>query len=161
MRFRADSRVTLDLQSLDAVLPSMTSMNTEGRADWLPPPRIETEEPVSEVGNTIDGSLYMGQDDASVSFDMDSSTIGENQPALVIPSVIETGNGSLPGVPYSPSILVIGAEKDFIVDQEGVKETARYLGVKPVFLPELYHDVMLGSKWRLSADVIADWLLTL
>ena len=60
-----------------------------------------------------------------------------------------------------PACLIIGAEKDFIVDRDGVSETARYLGVKPVFIPEAYHDVMLGPKWRLSADIIADWIATI
>ena len=151
MRFRADSRVTLDLQSLSAVLPSMTSMDAEGRACWLPPPSLAVEDPIS---NSIDGSLYMDQDDANVSFDMDSSTIGE---VTVVPSIPP----SVSRPRLCPSMLVIGAEKDYIVDKEGVVETARYLGVKPVILPEAYHDVMLGPKWRLSADEIAKWLLTL
>ena len=55
-------------------------------------------------------------------------------------------------------MLVIGAENDFIVDLEGVKETARFLGVSPVFIPDLYHDVMLGPKWIKSAEIIAQWV---
>lgn len=56
------------------------------------------------------------------------------------------------------SRLVIGAEKDFIVDSEGILESATYLGVSPVVLPNLYHDVMLGSKWKLTADFLFKWL---
>lgn len=54
--------------------------------------------------------------------------------------------------------LVIGADNDFIVDREGVLETAKYFGVDPVFIPDLYHDVMLGPKWNITAAVISDWL---
>lgn len=59
----------------------------------------------------------------------------------------------------SPDYLVIGAEKDFIVDIEGVEETARFLGLtSPLILPDLYHDVMLGPKWGTAAEAIAEWL---
>jgi pimeloyl-ACP methyl ester carboxylesterase len=47
-----------------------------------------------------------------------------------------------------PEALVVGAEKDFIVDAEGVAETAAYLGVQPVFVPDVPHDVMLGRQRR-------------
>jgi pimeloyl-ACP methyl ester carboxylesterase len=57
-----------------------------------------------------------------------------------------------------PVALVVGAEKDFIVDAEGVAETATYLGVKPVVVPDVPHDVMLGPKWQKTADVIAGWI---
>ena len=41
--------------------------------------------------------------------------------------------------------LVIGAKDDFIVDDVGVQETAKYYGVEPVFV-DSPHDIMLGSK---------------
>lgn len=149
VHFRADSRVTLDLQSLDAILPSTVCMDIEGRADWLPP--IDTVDcsdssSCNEILN--ESSTYSSDDiDGGVRIDMDSSTIG------IVPQLQRS---IIPRI--CPSILVVGAEKDFVVDQEGVEETARFLGVKPVFIPEGYHDVMLGPKWRLSADVIANWL---
>jgi len=55
------------------------------------------------------------------------------------------------------SALVLGATNDCIVDIEGVKETARYFNVDPVFV-EAPHDVMLGEKWRNGADAISKWL---
>ena len=148
VHFRADSRVSLDLRSLDAILPSAVSMDIEGRAYWLPP--IDTADCSdfslnNEISN--ESSTYVADDISGVRIDMDSSTIG------IIPRLQRT---SIPRI--CPSILVVGAEKDFVVDQEGVEETARFLGVKPIFIPEGYHDVMLGPKWRLSADVIAKWL---
>jgi hypothetical protein len=105
-RFRADSRVTLDISSLTPVLPSVTSMGPDGRANWL--------------------STGSGSDEVKL-----------------------------------PAALVIGAEKDFVVDREGITESATYLGVKPVFVPDTYHDVMLGPKWTESAKLIEQWLSSL
>jgi alpha-beta hydrolase superfamily lysophospholipase len=53
---------------------------------------------------------------------------------------------------------VVGAENDFIVDAEGVKETAQYFGVTPVFIPAAYHDLFLGPIWNDTAKVIKKWL---
>lgn len=141
-KFRADSRVALDLQSLSEVLPSITSAGPAGRAVWLPP------QSSGSAHNIVKKYDSRAQD---TRIDMEISTLSLYRPPILPPVA----------VPYTPAILVVGAEKDFIVDQEGVSETARYLGVKPVFIPEAYHDVMLGPKWRLSADVIADWILTI
>lgn len=57
-------------------------------------------------------------------------------------------------------VLVVGAEKDFIVDLEGVAETARYFDVEPVIIPDMYHDVMLGPKFERAAAIIRDWWLS-
>lgn len=146
-RFRADSRVSLDLQSLDAQLPSTTSTGPEGRAEWLPSP-----ESISYAAIAIAEEDVFAETDTGVRIDMDCCTIGmprTSTPCVAIATAMR------------PSMLVVGAENDFIVDRDGVSETARYLGVKPVFIPDAYHDVMLGPKWRLSADIIADWLATI
>lgn len=58
-----------------------------------------------------------------------------------------------------PARVVIGAGQDRIVDQEGLQETARYLGVHALQLPTLCHDVMLVSEWRVAADLIAEQLI--
>ena len=50
--------------------------------------------------------------------------------------------------------LVIGGEKDYIVDFEGVQETGVYLDTTPVIVPDMYHDVMLGPRWRDTAEVL-------
>lgn len=143
-KFRADSRVALDLQALGEVLPSITSAGPEGRAVWLPPQSSESI--ASVIAKSSDSEVF----DTRVG--MESGTISLYRPAPLLPPEV---------APLSLSILVVGAERDFIVDQEGVRETARYLGVKPVFIPGAYHDVMLGPKWRLSADIIADWISTI
>ena len=145
--FRADSRVSLDLQGLDAVLPSMISMDHEGRADWLPPVDVTDGTDLFKIDQKIsDGSIYNREDDKNNS---DNSVAGDSKQ-----NSVESKSKNR----ICPSMLVIGAENDFIVDLEGVKETAQFLGVQPVFIPGLYHDVMLGPKWKLSAEIIADWV---
>jgi hypothetical protein len=54
----------------------------------------------------------------------------------------------------SPAICSVSS----VVDAEGVRETAAFLGVEPVVLSGMYHDVMLGPRWQLAADEIAGWL---
>ena len=44
------------------------------------------------------------------------------------------------------------------MDEEGVRETARFFNVDPVFLEGMYHDVMLGPRWTQAAGAISDWL---
>ena len=56
-------------------------------------------------------------------------------------------------------MMVVGAGKDFIVDREGVEETAKFLGVEPIFIERAHHDLMLGPNWQESAQVIEEWLL--
>lgn len=57
----------------------------------------------------------------------------------------------------APPFLVIGATEDFIVDPEGVEETAEYFGTDPTMV-ESPHDVMLGKKWKNAALKIHLWL---
>lgn len=59
-----------------------------------------------------------------------------------------------------PPALVIGASDDFIVDLEGVQETAKYFGVNPTIVSSP-HDVMLGGRWKNGADAIEKWLESL
>lgn len=48
--------------------------------------------------------------------------------------------------------LVLGAERDFIVDCQGVDETARFVGLSQgETLPGVYHDAMLGEKALVTA----------
>jgi len=54
--------------------------------------------------------------------------------------------------------LVLGAERDFVVDREGVVETAAFLGTAPVVLSGLPHDVMLCGEWRVAADEVLAWI---
>ncbi|CEM05853.1 unnamed protein product [Vitrella brassicaformis CCMP3155] len=56
--------------------------------------------------------------------------------------------------------LVMGTRQDYIVDGQGVEETARFLGTDAVMLDGVPHDVMLasGDRWRAGAEAIAEWL---
>lgn len=47
--------------------------------------------------------------------------------------------------------LVLGAERDGVVDREGVEETARFLGEEAEFF-DLPHDIMLCDGWEAPAD---------
>lgn len=61
---------------------------------------------------------------------------------------------------HIPKRLVLGGTEDFIVDTDALAETATYMGIKEgaISLPEVYHDSMLGSKWKDGADYISNWL---
>ncbi|XP_027353169.1 uncharacterized protein LOC113863701 isoform X1 [Abrus precatorius] len=70
-------------------------------------------------------------------------------------------NASLPvpSVPHCPlEILVLGAKDDFIVDAEGLKETAKFYDVSPVCVEETAHDMMLDVSWEKGAKIILSWL---
>ncbi|CAB9517426.1 Alpha beta hydrolase [Seminavis robusta] len=75
-----------------------------------------------------------------------SSQIDDAGKALFLSSP-ETSNGH-------PPFLVVGATEDFIVDQEGVDETAKYFGLDSPVMVDSPHDVMLGKKYQNAADVI-------
>ena len=56
-----------------------------------------------------------------------------------------------------PHTIVVGAKDDFIVDKEGVEETATYFGVNPIYV-DSPHDIMLGRNHLECAKVINQWL---
>jgi len=92
------------------------------------------------------------------------SKVGLDLPSLarVLPSATSTdpdGRATWLKTEYPRDLrmLVLGATDDFIVDRQGVEETARYCGVEPVFL-SVYHDAMLGAKSHLAAEAIRAWL---
>ena len=57
-----------------------------------------------------------------------------------------------------PPCLVMGASDDYIVDREGLEETARYFGLEEPLIVDSPHDVMLGKKWQHGAKALLDWL---
>ncbi|KAK9091322.1 hypothetical protein Sjap_024499 [Stephania japonica] len=70
-------------------------------------------------------------------------------------------NASLPvrSVPKSSvNILIVGASNDFIVDNEGLCETAKFYGVTPICIEGVAHDIMLDCSWEKGARVILSWL---
>jgi hypothetical protein len=69
-------------------------------------------------------------------------------------------NGKAPYLAVLPPCLVIGASRDFIVDQQGVVETAEFLGVDPPLFVDSPHDVMLGHNWKSGAAAIHGFVQT-
>ena len=58
-------------------------------------------------------------------------------------------------------VLVLGGALDFVVDREGLEETARWFGTRAelVVEPSLAHDVMLDADWEIAAARIERWLV--
>lgn len=70
-------------------------------------------------------------------------------------------NASLPvsSIPKnSVQVLVIGASHDFIVDEEGLRETAKFYDVQEVSIQGVAHDMMLDSSWEKGAERILSWI---
>lgn len=78
--------------------------------------------------------------------------------AKKLPSATVDKDGRAAYVAQLPPSMVLGATRDFIVDSEGVEETARYFGVSSPILVDSPHDVMLGRNWEYSAEALATWL---
>lgn len=70
-------------------------------------------------------------------------------------------NASLP-VPlppeHAPPVLVMGASDDFIVDVQGLNETAEFYNVSPVIVEGVAHDIMLDISWEKGSGAILSWL---
>ena len=54
-------------------------------------------------------------------------------------------------------LLVIGAEKDSVISQKAVKDTAKAYGTHAEIFPGLAHDVMLEAGWRSVAERMLIW----
>jgi pimeloyl-ACP methyl ester carboxylesterase len=102
--------------------------------------------------------------------------------AKKLPSEQTTPQGEARFVAQRPSAfppcLVVGAQHDFLVDSEGLYETAQYFGcyengddrlfhvrsggyedrVPKVVLVDSPHDVMLGATWINGAELLLRWL---
>jgi len=73
--------------------------------------------------------------------------------AKVLPSKFAI-EGRARSLSQYPPCLVIGATRDFIVDQQGVEETSKYYGQEKALFIDSPHDIMLGENWRNGAEVI-------
>jgi len=97
-------------------------------------------------------------------FDRDTvATIDLSDLAKKLPSIkADKEFGRAPFVNKLPSrSLVIAASNDFIVDEEGSRETAKYLGLGSPVIVDSPHDVMLGKNWKNGADAVLEWVQTL
>jgi len=57
-------------------------------------------------------------------------------------------------------VLVLGGDRDFVVDREGLEETARWFEPRStlVVVPGVAHDVMLDAGWERVARELDAWL---
>ena len=72
-------------------------------------------------------------------------------------------NASLP-IPKPPEdmrVFVVGGEDDFVVDVEGLRETAVWGNADLVVLERTAHDVMLDTRWEGGARALEGWMETL
>ena len=101
----------------------------------------------------IEGLLPMLQADAKVGLDL--AYFNRNLPARAAGE-----NGRATWLGSAPPAVVIGATRDAVVDEEGVRETARFLGTDAEFF-DLPHDVMLCSGWEQPAQRLVEWVKAL
>jgi len=87
------------------------------------------------------------------------ATIDLGDLAKKLPSALaDVETGRAPFVDRLPPVFVVGATEDFIVDREGVDETARYMGLEEPLIVDSPHDVMLGRRWNNGADAILEFI---
>lgn len=103
-----------------------------------------------------DVALYMDRFKTDSIIGIDLGSLRGNLPSDVSMSKSGVATYLESGSPLK--CLCLGAEKDYIVDHEGVEETARYLGVAPTFIEGAYHDCMVGPVWERTAAIIEDWV---
>mmetsp|Transcript_17433 Transcript_17433/g.27337 ORF Transcript_17433/g.27337 Transcript_17433/m.27337 type:complete len:413 (-) Transcript_17433:23-1261(-) len=90
------------------------------------------------------------------------ATIDLGDLAKKLPSALaDEETGRAPFVDRLPPVFVVGATEDFIVDREGVDETARYMGLEKPLIVDSPHDVMLGRRWNNGANAIVEFIATL
>ena len=58
-------------------------------------------------------------------------------------------------------ICVIGGANDFVVDVEGLRETAAWGNTEAIVLKNTAHDVMLDTRWESAAKALEEWMNTL
>ena len=56
-------------------------------------------------------------------------------------------------------LLVLGAERDYIVPSAEVRRTAETYGAEMRILPDIAHDLMLDPGWRHAAEAMLAWLV--
>ena len=74
------------------------------------------------------------------------------------PGKAADANGRARWLDRAPPMAVFGCEMDAVVDAEGVRETANFLGVTPTMLSSMPHDLMLCTGWEEAADALLGWV---
>mmetsp|Transcript_15790 Transcript_15790/g.64504 ORF Transcript_15790/g.64504 Transcript_15790/m.64504 type:complete len:84 (+) Transcript_15790:1238-1489(+) len=57
--------------------------------------------------------------------------------------------------------MVLGADKDYWIDNEAQLETSRKWipdRVHPMIIPDSAHDFLLDEDWRRVSDAVVEWL---
>ncbi|KAJ8607163.1 hypothetical protein CTAYLR_007329 [Chrysophaeum taylorii] len=75
-----------------------------------------------------------------------------------LPSRFADENGVATFLNRTMPRLVVGAQNDLVVDEVAVRETAQFLGVDPLIVPDVPHDLMLGARWRPGCDALLAWI---
>jgi len=99
----------------------------------------------------IDGYLARFAEDCKVGIDLGAFNKD-------LPSLQAREDGRAQWLHRAPPTLVVGAERDAVVDLEGVQETAAFLGISAKVLEGLPHDCMLAAGWEGAADQIIEWV---
>ena len=60
--------------------------------------------------------------------------------------------------PRSPPVCVVGGEDDFVVDVEGLEETAEWGKTEAIVLKDTAHDLMLDTRWEGAAAALEGWM---
>jgi len=155
--FRADSRNGLDLGDLLTQLPSKMA-DEEGRATWLPqaPPRYCTAPRAGRNPRQLASFMafprctrpYIRSSQEQQLFGMHAICYGVfPTPGVDSRSPPCRAHRALSLVLLSRGRrLVMGAERDRIVDEAGIKEMATFLDTDHVMLPTVPHEVSLRSS---------------
>ncbi|CAM9129087.1 unnamed protein product [Discosporangium mesarthrocarpum] len=75
-----------------------------------------------------------------------------------LPSRTANEEGKAAWLPRAPPRLVMGGERDYIVDEKGVEEMATFLDTNYIMLPVVAHEVMLGPDWPIGISRLINWL---
>ena len=60
----------------------------------------------------------------------------------------------------SAPVCVLGGRDDFVVDVEGLEETANWGRTSPIVMEDTAHDLMLDTRWEKAAGALDGWMAT-
>lgn len=96
------------------------------------------------------GDLFVGLDRATAARYVDR--LGREGPLVQYQMLIPRRIG-----PVRAPVLVLGVRGDRVIPRRAVEDTARAYGVKPIWMDEIGHDVMLDRGWERPLEALLDW----
>ena len=60
----------------------------------------------------------------------------------------------------SVPVCVMGGRDDFVVDVEGLEETAEWGRTEAIVMEDAAHDLMLDTRWERAAAALDGWMAT-